>query len=216
MNSKTEDFRAKYNNLVGAQNELKKQLSSAKTEFRKLRGEHKDGEKAHALIQICSQQTQNELKYQLSELPQLALSTVFDDPYQFDVQIEIRRNTTEVDFWFIRDNERIDPKASTGLGPVDIAGMALRPALWSMKIPKSRASIWLDEPFKHLKGAEANRRALAILSEICKPKPKQNWPGLQIIMIADERASREELLEVGDSVYEFSMIGRKTKVRRLK
>lgn len=216
MNSKIEDFRTKYNKLVGAKNSLEKQLTEAKSQFRILRREFRDAEKALSLIQICAQQTQQELKYQLSELPQLALSSVFEDPYQFDVQFEIRRNSTEVDFWFVRDEEKLDPKESTGLGPVDITGMALRPALWSMQIPKTRASIWLDEPFKHLKGAGANRNALSILSEICKPKPEQNWPGLQIIMIADERASREELLEVSDCVYEFYMVGRKTRTRRLK
>ena len=216
MSSKVEELRAKYNELVGAKNSLEKQLTEAKTSFRAFRREYRDAEKAHSLIQLCAQQTQNELKYQLSELPQLALSSVFEDPYEFDVDFQIRRNSTEVDFWFVRDGERLDPKESTGLGPVDITGMALRPALWSMQLPKTRASIWLDEPFKHLKGAGANRAALAILSEICKPKPEQNWPGLQIVMIADERASRDELLEVSDCVYEFYMVGRKTRTRRLK
>jgi len=81
--------------------------------------------------------------------------------------------------------------------------------------PRNRACIWLDEPFKHLKGAEANKRALAMLKEICRPRPERNWPGLQIIMIADERASREDIQEVADKLFEFKMKNRRTIVKEI-
>jgi hypothetical protein len=93
--------------------------------------------------------------------------------------------------------------------------MALRPALWSLQNPRSRASIWLDEPFKHLKAKEPNRRALAMLKELCKPIPERHWPGLQIVMIADERATREEIIEVADRVFEFTIRGRQTVVTQI-
>ena len=208
-----QEFRQSLEQRKGQRSQLQSQHKKAKKQARELRKEHRAAEKALALIQIVAQQTQEELQYQLSELPKLALQGVFDDPYEFDVSFEIRRGKTEADFWFVRDGERINPKESSGLGAVDIAGMALRPALWSLRRPHNRACIWLDEPFKHLKGAEANSRALAMLKEICQPRPERGWPGLQIIMIADERASREELVRVADRVFEFSMRGRETKVK---
>lgn len=216
MVSRISEARAKLEQLKGSQKALQGQLEKANKEHRAKRKELHWARKAHALIQIVAQQTQEQLRYQLSELPRLALSSVFDDPYDFDIQIETRRGKTEVDFWFVREGQKLSPKESTGLGAVDIAGMALRPALWSLKTPRNRPTIWLDEPFKHLKGEGANKRALAILAEICKPRPEQGWPGIQIVMIADERLDREDLLEVSDCVYEFSMRGRQTVARRLK
>lgn len=211
----TKKYRSKIEQLKGKQQHIKDQIATSSATKKNLRRELISAEKAQALIQQVAQNTQEQLKYQLSELPKLALQSVFDDPYDFDVDFIIKRSKTEVDFWFVRDGVRINPKENTGLGPVDIAGMALRPALWSLRSPRNRACIWLDEPFKHLKGAEANKRALAMLKEICQPRPEKGWPGLQIVMIADERASRDDIMEVADKLFEFKMRGRKTLVKEI-
>lgn len=206
-----QEYKNKIQQLKGMRIKLEAEILSAKTNSKLYRRELRNAEKAQILIQITAQQTQDKLKYQLSELPKLALQSVFGiDAYDFDVEFKIQRSKAEVEFWFVRDGIRINPKENTGLGPVDIAGMALRPAIWSLRSPRNRATIWLDEPFKHLKGAEANKRALAMLKEICKPRPERNWPGLQIVMIADERASREDIMEVADKLFEFKMKNRRT------
>ena len=198
--------------LKGKREKVTEELEQAKRDSRIYRRELRTAEKAQLLVQLVAQQTQDQLRYQLTELPRLALQSVFDDAYDFDVTFEIKRGKVEVEFWFVRDGVRINPKKNSGQGAVDIAGMALRPALWSLRVPRNRPTIWLDEPFKHLKGADANRRALAMLKEICKPRPERNWPGLQIVMIADERASREDIIEVADKLFEFRMKGRETKI----
>ena len=198
--------------LKGKREKVTEELEQAKRDSRIYRRELRTAEKAQLLVQLVAQQTQDQLRYQLTELPRLALQSVFDDAYDFDVTFEIKRGKVEVEFWFVRDGVRINPKKNSGQGAVDIAGMALRPALWSLRVPRNRPTIWLDEPFKHLKGADANRRALAMLKEICKPRPERNWPGLQIVMIADERASREDIEEVADKLFEFRMKGRETKI----
>jgi len=198
--------------LKGKREKVTEELEAAKRNSRIYRRELRTTEKAQLLVQLVAQQTQDQLRYQLTELPRLALQSVFDDAYDFDVTFEIKRGKVEVEFWFVRDGVRINPKKNSGQGAVDIAGMALRPALWSLRVPRNRPTIWLDEPFKHLKGADANRRALAMLKEICKPRPERNWPGLQIVMIADERASREDIAEVADKLFEFRMKGRETKI----
>ena len=212
-----QDYKDKIQQLKGRRNKLQEELDASKVNSRTYRRELRDAERAQTIIQMTAQSTQDQLKYQLSEFPKLALESVFEpNAYEFQISFEIKRSKVEVDFWFVRDGARINPKENSGLGSVDIAGLALRPALWSLRSPRNRASIWLDEPFKHLKGAEANRRALAMLAEICNPRPEKNWPGLQIVMIADERASREDLLEVADCIYEFSMRGRETKIKKIK
>ena len=198
--------------LKGKREKVTEELEQVKRDSKLYRRELRTAEKAQLLVQLVAQQTQDQLRYQLTELPRLALQSVFDDAYDFDVTFEIKRGKVEVEFWFVRDGVRINPKKNSGQGAVDIAGMALRPALWSLRVPRNRPTIWLDEPFKHLKGADANRRALAMLKEICKPRPERNWPGLQIVMIADERASREDIAEVADKLFEFRMKGRETKI----
>lgn len=209
-------YKKKIEQLKGKRQGIQENLSAANKKSRAFRRELRDAEKAQVLIQHVAQSTQDQLKYQLSELPKLALQSVFNDPYDFEVSFEIKRSKTEVDFWFVRDGVRINPKENTGLGPVDIAGMALRPALWSLRSPRNRPCIWLDEPAKHLKGADANKRALAMLREICQPRPDKAWPGLQIVMVADERASRDDLLEVADKLFSFSMRDRRSIVKVVK
>ena len=206
------ELRQKLERRKGKRDQLLLQIKNGKRESLALKKEHRASEKARIIIQTVSKNTQEQLKYQLSELPQLALQGVFDDPYEFEVAFELRRGKTEADFWFVRDGARMNPKESTGLGSVDIAGTSLRPALWSLRRPRNRATLFLDEPFKHLKGAEANSRALSMLKGICEPRPEQNWPGIQIIMIADERAPKDELLEVSDRLFEFSIKDRITRV----
>lgn len=209
-------YKDKIQQLKGRRSKLQEEITAANKASREYRRELRNAERAQVLVQITAQQTQDQLKYQLSELPKLALQSVFgDDAYDFEADFIIKHGKVEADFWFVRDGVRINPKENTGLGPVDIAGMALRPALWSLRSPRNRACIWLDEPFKHLKGAEANKRALAMLKEICRPRPERNWPGLQIVMIADERASREDIQEVADKLFEFKMKGRKTIVKEI-
>ena len=209
-------FKNHIEQLKGRRQKVQEEIQTSSRSCKLYRRELRNAERAQVVVQLTAQQTQDQLRYQLSELPKLALQSVFGpDAYDLEVAFEIKRSKVEVDFWFVRDGVRINPKENTGLGPVDIAGMALRPALWSLRRPRNRACIWLDEPFKHLKGAEANRRALAMLKEICKPRPERNWPGLQIIMIADERASREDIMEVADKLFEFKMKNRRTIVKEI-
>jgi len=209
-------YRDRLSELKGERSGIEKRVKQEQGKIKALRQELRASEKAQALVQVAAQKTQEQLRYQLSELPKLALSSVFDDPYDFEVDIEIKRNKTEIHFYFVREGVRINPKDNSGLGAVDIAGMSLRPALWSMRSPQNRPCIFLDEPFKHLKGQEANSRALKILQKICQPRPEKNWPGLQIIMVADERSSREEIAELSDRLFLFKMRGRRTVVQTIK
>jgi ABC-type sulfate/molybdate transport systems ATPase subunit len=82
---------------------------------------------------------------------------------------------------------------------VDVAAFALRIACWSMQNPHSRPVLILDEPFKHLKGIEQNKKVLRMIRKISKRLK------LQIIMISDERIPREDIIENADRVFEVSI-----------
>lgn len=143
--------------------------------------------------------TQEQLEYHLSEQVSLALDAIFDDPYQLKIKFVPKRGKTEVEFRFCRRGIELPPIGFTGGGVIDVTSFALRVAYLSMRQDKKiRPFLLLDEPFSRLKGEEANKRALAIVQEISRNL------GLQIIMISDERISREDIIDNADQVYHVS------------
>jgi len=154
-------------------------------------------EKAREIVKEVGLKTQQELSFHISNITSMALSAVFDNPYELSVEFVQRRNQTECDLFFVRDGNKIDPLEASGGGAVDVAAFALRVASWSMQTPHTRPVFILDEPFKHLKG-DANLRVLDMVNEISKRL------NVQIIMISDERVSREDIEEKADKVFTVS------------
>jgi DNA repair exonuclease SbcCD ATPase subunit len=163
-------------------------------------------EQAREIIRTVGMATQKSLEYHISDITSLALEAVFNDPYELKVDFVQRRNKTECDLMFVRDENEIDPLTASGVGAVDVASFALRVASWSMARPRTRNVMILDEPFKHLKGKDANQRVLDMMNEISK---KLN---IQMIMISDERIPREDIIASADRVFEVSIKNGKSKV----
>jgi ABC-type transporter Mla maintaining outer membrane lipid asymmetry ATPase subunit MlaF len=143
-----------------------------------LQVDQKNCEQAQAIIQKVAMLTQEELKYHVSELVTLALAAVFDDPYEFVVDFQQRRNQTECDLCFQRDGEQVSPAIASGGGAVDVACFALRVALWSLKTHRTRPVLILDEPLKWLKGDDLPEKGARMIKEISARL------GIQIIMIS--------------------------------
>jgi DNA repair exonuclease SbcCD ATPase subunit len=156
-------------------------------------------EEAREVVREVGLKMQKSLQYHISEITTLALDAVFDSPYKLEAEFVQRRNKSECDLFFARDGNRVDPLEASGIGAVDVAAFALRVASWSMQSPRSRNVLILDEPFKHLKGEVANKRVLSMIKEISRKLD------LQIIMVSDERISREQILESADKVFEVSL-----------
>ncbi len=156
-------------------------------------------EKALEIVKQVGLATQKQLEYHLAEQVSFALEAVFEDPYRLKVNFLEKRGKTEVELLFCRRDMEFPPIGSAGGGAIDVACLALRIAYWSMRQDKKvRPLLLLDEPFSRLKGEEANRRALAIIREISRNL------GLQIIMISDERVSREDIISNADKVFQVS------------
>jgi len=163
-------------------------------------------EKAREIVRKVGLATQSQLQYHISDITSLALEAVFPNPYELKVEFVERRNKTECDLKFIRDENEITPLSEGGLGAADVASFALRVASWSMLRPRTCNTVILDEPFKHLKGEQANLKVLQMINEISR-KLK-----IQIIMVSDERISREDIIDSADRVFEVSIKNRKSKV----
>jgi DNA repair exonuclease SbcCD ATPase subunit len=188
----------KLSELKGSRNQVKKTLEEkigAKRRFKRDISRH---EKALEVIKIVGQKTQEQLSYNISEITSLAMESVMENPYELDIDFILKRGRTECDISFTRDDNKFKP-TDTGGGAIDVAAFALRIASWSMATPRTRNTLILDEPFKLLKGEEANKRALEMVRQVSKKL------GIQIIMVSDERVSREVTIDATDRLFEVSM-----------
>lgn len=119
--------------------------------------------KARSFVQIVAEETQKKIEFQISNLVTTALAAVFPDPYEFVARFVQKRNRTECDLLLIKNGKECDPLSSTGGGVVDVAGFALRVAIWALK--KTRAVFILDEPFKFV-SVDLQTKCSLMLKEI--------------------------------------------------
>jgi DNA repair exonuclease SbcCD ATPase subunit len=123
-------------------------------------------EEGLTIVRHVAQETQKQLEYRISELVSLAMYSVFDSPYEFELDFVQRRNRTEADIWFSRGGNLIKPVDASGGGAVDVAAFALRVALWNLAMPKTAPIIILDEPLKWLKGGSLPEKGAQMMQEL--------------------------------------------------
>ncbi len=194
-----QDYRNKLERKKGQRDQLSSSISDTKQKIRTLEKDVLNIEKAHTIMKRVAQRTQQQLQYHISEIVTLALAAVFDEPYEFEIDFVERRGKTEADLFFVKGGEREEPLDASGGGVADIASFALRVAMWNLQNQKSRCCQILDEPFKHIKGVDANRKAIQMVKEI------SNRLKLQIIMVSDERAPIEDIEKGADKVFRVSI-----------
>jgi len=179
---------------AGQRDCLRKQLSSLQSVKTLQEAKNINLKKAVEIVQVVAKLTQSELEIHISELVSLALEAVFPKPYKLVLSFELRRNRSEADLLLEdEDGNRVSPIDSVGGGVVDVAALALRIALWSLKRPHSRNVIVLDEPLRFL-SVDLQTRASNMLQEISK-KLK-----IQFIIVSHE----ENLFSAADVVFSFS------------
>ena len=188
------DLSKKYNQLLGERNTYRKGLDDSEETIHELEEIQKTSERAVKVIQTVAEQTQAQLQYKISELVTLALSAVFDDPYEFKAEFVQRRNKTECDLWFVRRGNKVKPINASGGGAVDVAAFALRLSLWTMQKPRTRALMILDEPFKNI-SADLQYKASAMLRELSEKL------GMQFLIVTHN----EILTEAADKVFRVTM-----------
>lgn len=202
MQKSSSQYRRQFENLVGQYQRIEKDLEKLNNDLEKSTKELEYSEEARIVIQTVAQQTQKELEYRISELASLALRSVFDDPYEMQLKFETGRGKTEARIVLTRDGNEIDPMTEAGGGVVDVVSFALRVSLWTLKNPRSRNVIIMDEPFRFL-SRDLHDRASEMLKEV---STKLN---LQFIVVSHS----PELIEGADKIFEVTMRDGVTKVR---
>lgn len=179
------ELRSKLERLKGERNSVRQTIASYKTQVRQLVQEREHLEKAREILRTVGHKTQQQLQYHISDVTSLAQQTVFPSPYELKVEFVKRRNKMECDLLFVRNDKAVEPLEASGYGAVDIASFALRVASWSMRMPRTRNVMVLDEPFKNL-SRDHQPAAGQMLKEISKKL------GIQFIIVTHEVALSEE------------------------
>lgn len=211
MKEKIQDLRRFLNEQTGERNRLIKQKREEESVFSESLRNLNRYKAAREIIKKVQMDTQKELEYHLEDMVSSSLEAVFPSrwPYSLKVQFVERRNKTECDLLFEQNGNFSKPLEDNGGGVLDVASFALRTACWIMKIPHYSPIMILDEPFKHLKGTEANLRVLEMVKKISEKL------GIQIIMVSDERIPREDTLWISDRTFLVTMNRKISKVEQL-
>jgi len=135
------------NKLKLKQQTVRSSLRSAQTSYREIKEQRQSIEHAVSIIQNISQTIQQQIHSRIDSVVTHCLKSVFNEPYDFHIIFEKKRNKTEARLVFRRDGEEFEPLSSTGGGCVDVAAFALRLSCLMLK-PETRPVIILDEPFK--------------------------------------------------------------------
>jgi DNA repair exonuclease SbcCD ATPase subunit len=176
---------------AGRRDQLATEVAAAEYQLELLTQGQEDIARALEIIQQVSKLTQQQLEIHISELVSLALEAVFPNPYKMVLKFETRRNRSEADLLLQDENGNLlSPMDAVGGGVIDVAALALRVALWSLKRPKPRPIMVLDEPLRFL-SSDLQDRASQMLKEI------SNKLGIQFIIVTHEDA----LLSAADKVF---------------
>ena len=188
----------------GVRQRIESELLSKTDKKKQLQTDLFSFEKARAIMQLVAKETQEQLEYKISELVSLGLSAIFDNPYELVLNYEIKRGKTEADLLFKRGENVVKPMLSSGGGAVDVAAMGLRIAIWSLKSPRTRNTIVMDEPFRFL-SKQHQVKAGQLLSEISSKL------GIQIIMVTHN----QEFISAADKVFNVKKVNGISKVEVL-
>jgi len=184
-------YKTRLDQLKGAIKERENKLRAKQTAHVAITQDVVDAEEAQAFITRIAQDTQGQLKVHIEDIVSMAIATILDDPYTFELDFVNRNNRIECDLWFNRNGSRINPIDASGGGAVDIASFASRIALWSLGTTDN--VLVFDEPFRFV-----SREYQPLLGELLSKLSTQL--NLQIIQVTHNPS----LVENSDTVITVS------------
>jgi len=183
-------FESRINSLNAEKKVIENDLKKKQNELQSYQEEKEAAEEARIILQTAARKTQQNIEIHFSDLVTKAMQLVFDNPYVFQPEFIEKRNKTECDLWFVKNNQKLRPRFASGGGALDVASFALRLAYW--RLEKSAPVLILDEPFKNL-----SRNLMPKAVEMLKML--SNEFGLQIIMITHI----QEIVEEANKVFKI-------------
>lgn len=195
----------RYNSLSGRITSLKSDIQIKENQINEKNNLIDNLNKASWVLTEVQKKTQERFKEKIEGLVSLAIKSVYDRPFGFELVFERKRDKMEIKplIYEIINNKKEyyeDAENELGGGIVDICSFALRVVLWTMETPRSRNVFILDEPGKNL-GA-----LLPLFGQMLREiSHKLNF---QLIIITHDDA----LTEMADRVFVVSHDGRESHV----
>jgi DNA repair exonuclease SbcCD ATPase subunit len=172
------EMRSKINRLQVTRDLKKNDLQTKKDLQLILEKDNLDLIKARELIIAAASMTQENVKFHLTSIVDLALNTVLDNPPKFIADIVTRRNQTEVDLLIESDGIVQSPLDAIGGGAIDLISFSLRLSLWMLK--QTRKVFILDEPFRNVSHSYQSK-----VGELLKMLSDKM--GIQFILISHQK-----------------------------
>lgn len=184
-------IKSMFQQVKGIQYSLQKELEEKEFLLEKTKNKMKLLEEAQLFLQKVAQSTQEKLKFQLEDVVNLALESVFPGEYEFKILFNISRGKTEAELVFMdkRTGKPIDPTEASGGGVVDVVCFALRIACYALQQNTDNVII-LDESMKFV-----SKDLISRTGEILKTLSEKL--NLQIIMVTHI----PEFIDIADRVF---------------
>jgi DNA repair ATPase RecN len=147
------------------------------------------------LLKKIIREVQGEFKGEVDKVVTMAVRTLFDENYKFDLEIKTGGQGLQcrpVIWEHIEGQWReFSPKDDMGGSILDPIALALRTVLQQYDPEPTRASMWLDEPMKNVGKGELLLRAGQLITEV------SHGLNIQMIIITHE----PELAEIADRAW---------------
>jgi hypothetical protein len=170
---KMNKYREKFNRLKTEKELFKKELKSKNTQLLENKKLFENLIKAQNIIQEVAQQTQNEIKFFITDVVNMALQSIpfKDPPDSFEIEFVTRRNQIECDLYYLKNGYRLNPILSQGGGVLSVTSFALLLACWSLQNKKNNTIIF-DEPFKDINDPDNELNLKFYIGEMIKKVSK--------------------------------------------
>jgi hypothetical protein len=133
---------------------------------------------ASGLVAAAAKMTQDQIKEDVETLGTMAMTMVFDKPYEFKLLFEEVGGTLRCRAaMFDGDREMDDPEFDVGGSRIDTVSISLRAVIWSLQEDTYRPVFILDEPFTSLGSGALLERTMTMMRELV------DQLGIQLIII---------------------------------
>ena len=187
------NYRERISGAKGKASLLQNQLDTVKFVTEAKKADLISLEKAQAFIQLVAKRTQEQLKYHVTDVVQLALDSLFPNEYTFTLEFNIKYGKTVAELVFTKEGYPIDILKAAGGGVVDIASLALRIAVWSLS--RTDNVLILDEPVARIQPAALQAIAWEVIKELSYRLK------LQFIIISNSSNNGEAIHLVADKEF---------------
>jgi len=200
-------YKEKLNKLKVEKDFLKKELKSKNSLLLENKKQFENLIKAQNIIQEVAQKTQNEIKFFIIDIVNLALNSIpFENPPDsFEMEFVTRRNQTECDLFYLKEDHRLNPLLSEGGGVLSITSFALLLACWSLQNKKNNTIIF-DEPFKDVNDPGNKLNLMFCIGEMIKKVSE--LLNIQIIIVG----SNGNFNEIADKIFEVKKENKTSKI----